>query len=57
MNLALAILFLWMGSALLFVAFHGLKDVETALGSPTDVLSELQSAAQKNANAYSTTEG
>lgn len=52
MNLALAIIFLWLGAALLFVAFHGLKDVESALGAPSDVFAEIRSAAQKNANAY-----
>ncbi len=52
MNLALAIAFAWLGGALLFVAFHGLKDIEHAAGSPRDVLAELRSAAQKNPNAY-----
>lgn len=52
MNLALSILFLWIGGALLFVAFHGLKDIESAAGSPRDVLAELRSAMQKNPNAY-----
>lgn len=52
MNLALAIIFLWLGAALMFVAFHGIKDVEHAVGAPADVLAELRSAAQKNPNAY-----
>lgn len=52
MNLALAIVFLWVGGALLYVAFHGLKDVESAAGAPRDILAELRSTMQKQPNAY-----
>lgn len=41
MDLALAILFLWIGGALLFVAFHPL-DLEGVSGTPSDVLKSLQ---------------
>ena len=54
MTLALSILFLWLGAALLFVCFHGLKDVENSSGGPADIFAELRGAAQKNPNAYST---
>jgi hypothetical protein len=47
MQLALAILFLWAGCALLYVAFHPL-DLESLTGSPGDVLRMLQT---KIANA------
>jgi hypothetical protein len=40
MNLALAIVFLWLGCALLFVAFHPLGD--NATGSPQGVFTTLQ---------------
>lgn len=51
MNLALAILFLWLGAALLFVAFHQLT-LETAKGSPADVIKSLRVAMQNTGNAY-----
>ena len=58
MGLALSILFLWIAGALLFVAFHGFKDIENAAGSPGDVLKELRSGIQKQDNAYTAaTEG
>lgn len=41
MNLALTILFLWLGMALLYVAFHPLS-LETSKGAPTDILRALQ---------------
>jgi len=43
MNLALTILFLWIGMALLFIAFHPLS-LETSKGSPGDVLRALQNS-------------
>lgn len=43
MNLALTILFLWLGLALLFIAFHPLS-LETSKGSPSDVLRALQNS-------------
>lgn len=46
MNLALAIVFLWAGAALLYVAFHPLA-LESATGSPSDVIHSLQSSINK----------
>lgn len=43
MNLALTILFLWIGLALLFVAFHPLS-LEVSKGAPSDVLRAMQNA-------------
>lgn len=58
MGLALTIVFFWVGGALLFVAFHGLGDIENAAGKPGDVVNEIRSAIQKQDNAYTTaTEG
>jgi hypothetical protein len=51
MNLALAILFLWLGAALLFVAFHPLS-LESAKGAPGDVIKSIRTAVQKEDNAY-----
>lgn len=51
MNLALAILFLWMGAMLLAVAFHPL----TSPGStPGAVLEELESKIENQGSAYDT---
>jgi len=41
--LALAILFLWLGSALLFVAFHPLGG-DDLKGKPGDVVTSLQAS-------------
>lgn len=46
MTLALAILFLWMGGALLFVAFHPLGG-DDLLGHPADALVSLRSAINR----------
>ena len=54
MGLALSIVFLWVAGALLFVAFHGLSDIENAAGKPGDVVNEIRSAIQKQDNAYTT---
>lgn len=43
MNLALAIVFLWAGAALLFVAFHPLR-IEAGESGPHQVLHSLQSS-------------
>jgi hypothetical protein len=51
MNLALAIVFLWLGAALLYVAFHPLH-LETAHGAPGDVVHSLQSAIQDTGSAW-----
>lgn len=51
MNLALAILFLWLGAMLLTVAFHPL----TSPGStPGAVLEEVESKIKNQGNAYDT---
>lgn len=52
MALALAILFLWLGAALLFVAFHPLK-LESAKGAPADVIHSLQTSIADQGTAYS----
>lgn len=49
MNLALAIIFLWVGCALLYVAFH---PMESAQGKPSDVLHSLQSVITDRQSAY-----
>lgn len=54
MNLALTILFLWLGCALLYVAFHPLA-LETAAGGPQDVIHSIQSSLAKNDSAYTAT--
>jgi hypothetical protein len=51
MNLALAIVFLWAGAALLFIAFHPLN-LKTAKGAPSDVLGSLRVAMEHKGNAY-----
>lgn len=51
MNLALAIIFLWLGVALMFVAFHPLS-LESATGAPGDVVKSLRTEMQKSGNAY-----
>lgn len=43
MALALSILFLWLGVALLFVAFHPLGG-DNLTGKPADALTSLQTA-------------
>lgn len=48
MDLALAIIFLWLGAALLFVAFHGLKDLESGADKPGGVIAELQGNISKS---------
>lgn len=52
MSLALAIVLLWAGAALLFVAFHPLH-LESAKGAPSDVLHSLQSSIADRGSAYS----
>jgi len=54
MNLALSILFLWLGAALLYVAFHQLS-LETAKGAPEDVIKSLQSKIAAQDSAYNIT--
>jgi hypothetical protein len=51
MPLALAIVFLWAGCALLFVAFHPLK-LESAKGAPGDVIHSLQTSIADQGSAY-----
>lgn len=51
MVLALSILFLWVGAALLFVAFHPLH-LESAKGAPGDVLHSLQGSLVGQGSAY-----
>lgn len=55
MNLALAIVFLWLGCALLTVAFHPLGD--GAAGSPQGVFATLQSKINQTGNAQTAEEG
>lgn len=56
MRLALAIVFLWLGGALLWVAFSGMsKDgqhSESLQGKPGDVVQTLQDAIAAHASAY-----
>lgn len=56
MQLALAILFLWLGCALLWVAFSGLsKDnlkSEHLSGKPSDVATVLQDKVASRTSAY-----
>lgn len=54
MDLALSILFLWIGAALLFVAFHQLS-LETGKGSPGDVFKSLRAGMTGATNAYEST--
>jgi hypothetical protein len=51
MALALAILFLWLGAALLFVAFHPLK-LESLHNAPSDVVHSLQTSIADQGSAY-----
>lgn len=44
--LALSILFLWLGCALLFVAFHPLGG-DSLTGKPSDVISSIKSSIAK----------
>jgi hypothetical protein len=53
-NLALAIVFLWLGCALFVVAFHPLT-LESAKGAPHDVLHALQAKIAAQNSAYDTT--
>jgi hypothetical protein len=50
-NLALAIIFFWLGAALMFVAFHPLS-LESATGAPGDIVKSLRTEMQKSGNAY-----
>lgn len=52
MNLALAIVLLWTGAALLFVAFHPLQ-VEQGQAGPHQVLHSLQASVVGQTSAYS----
>lgn len=58
MRLALAIVFLWLGGALLYVAFSGMaKDnskSESLQGKPSDVVQTLQDTIAAHGNAYGT---
>lgn len=51
MNLALAIVCLWAGGALLFVAFHPLQ-IESGSSGPHQVLHSLQSSVASRSSAY-----
>jgi hypothetical protein len=51
MNLALAIVCLWVGAALLWVAFHPLQ-VEAGESGPHQVLQSLQAAVVNRGGAY-----
>lgn len=51
MALALSILFLWIGCALLYVAFHPLR-LESAKGAPADVIHSLQTSIANQGSAY-----
>ena len=51
MTLALAILFLWVGAALLYVAFH--PPAENKLAHPGDAIQEIVSAMGTDANTHS----
>ena len=52
MQLALMIVFFWLGCALLTVAFHPLSG--GGAGSPQDVFSTLQTKISGQASAYNT---
>lgn len=54
MNLALAIVFLWIGCALLTVAFHPLGD--NAVASPQGIFATLRGKIAQQGSAY-TSEG
>lgn len=51
MALALSIAFLWLGCALLFVAFHPLH-LESAKGAPADVIHSLQTTIGDQGSAW-----
>lgn len=51
MNLALAILFLWLGAALLSVAFHPVN-VYSSHGAVGDVVRTLSDRVRQNISAY-----
>lgn len=48
MNLALAILFFWLGCALFYVAFHPLK-IESSKGGVADIFKSLQTTVAEQA--------
>jgi hypothetical protein len=50
MQLALMIVFFWLGCALLAIAFHPLGSTET--GSPTDVWATIQQRVKAQSSAY-----
>ncbi len=50
MRLALAILFLWVGAVLLFVAFHPLDET---VQTPGDMVDQLRDDLGKNDSAWS----
>ncbi len=50
MTLALAIVFLWIGVALLYVAFH---PISTDVRTPGDMLDQLRTDMQSQDSAYS----
>lgn len=54
MNLALTIIFLWLGCALLAVAFHPLS-LESGATGPGSVISSLQAKIAAQHSAYDTT--
>lgn len=49
MRLALAIVFLWLGGVLLFVAFHPLED---SIHTPGDVVDHVRADLGKNDSAW-----
>lgn len=49
MRLALAIVFLWIGAALLFVAFHPLDE---SVKTPGDMVDQLRTDLGKHDSAY-----
>lgn len=51
MNLALAILFLWLGAALLTVAFHPVN-VYSSHGAVGDVVRNLSDRVRQSTSAY-----
>ena len=52
MEFALALIFLWIGGTLLYVAFHQL-DLESAKGSPADVISSVRTSISQQGSAWS----
>ncbi len=56
MSLALAILFLWLGAALLWVAFTGMskspQKSESLAGQPSDVVTTLHTGIMAQGSAY-----